>query len=317
MKFGILHWDSHTADYPVEKHFQEILELARATRDAGFDLFVVTHNYLQSPLCPFQPLPLLARLASETGNMSLVTGVFLLALHNPVEIAEQTATLDVISSGRFIFGVGVGGPDIPCVEFGVVPEHRGARTGESLQVIKRLWTEDEVTHQGQHFSLSGARSAIKPVQKPHPPIWIGATARRAIRRAARLADAWYPGTTASLGDLERGSEYYHQCLAGLSRTAPAEFPLRRDVFVAADQETAMREGGRYLRAPTTLWRDVEYDPDRYFIGSTETVVAEIERYRERLGDMQLVFRVQWPGLPHNKVIEQVELLGSRVIPHFR
>ena len=84
----------------------------------------------------------------------MVTGVFLLSLHNPVEIAEQTATLEVITGGRFIFGVGVGNRDIPCAEFGVVPEHRGARTGESIQVIKLLWTEDEVTYQGQHFSLS-------------------------------------------------------------------------------------------------------------------------------------------------------------------
>ena len=317
MKFGILHWNTQTADYPVEKQFQEILELARATRDAGFDLFAATHNYLQSPIRAFQPLPLLSRLAPETGNMSLLTGVLLLALHNPVEIAEQTATLDIISDGRFILGVGVGTRDIPCAEFGVVPEHRGARTGESLQVIKRLWTEDEVSYQGQHFSLSGVSCGIKPVQKPHPPIWIGAGARKAIRRAARLADAWYPGTRTKLGELEHDLEYYHQCLEGHGRTAPAELPLRRDVFVAADQETAMRDGGRYLRGPTSLWKDVEYNPDRYFMGSPESVVEEIERYRNRLGDVQWVFRVQWPGLPHKKVIEQVELLGSRVIPHFR
>ena len=132
-----------------------------------------------------------------------------------------------------------------------------------------------------------------------------------------MADAWYPGTTAALGDLEHSLEYYHQCLDDQGRTAPAELPLRRDLFIDTDQETARRDGGRHLRGPTTLWKNVEYDPDRYFMGSPESVVGEIERYRERLGDLQWVFRVQWPGLPHNKVIEQVELLGSRVLPHFR
>ena len=317
MKFGILHWNTHTADYPVEKQFQEIVELARATRNAGFDLFGTTHGHLQSPMRGFHPLLLLGALAPETGNMSLLTGIFQLALNNPVDMAEQTATLDVISGGRFIFGVGVGGREIRCAEFGVVPEHRGARTGESIQVIKRLWTEDEVTYQGQHFSLSGATLALKPVRKPHPPIWIGASASRAIRRAARLADAWYPTTGASLSDVENGLEIYRQGLEVHGRTAPTELPLRRDLYVDADQETAMREGGRYIRGPASMWRDVEYHPDRYFMGSPESIVGEIERYRERLGDLQWVFRVQWPGLPNNKVIEQVELLGSRVLPHFR
>ena len=317
MKFGILHWSSRAEDYPAEQQLQEIIDLARAARDAEFDLFGMTHGYLQSPTRSFQPIPLLARLAPETGNMSLLTGIFLLALQNPVDIAEQTATLDVISGGRFILGVGVGARQIPCAEFGVAPEHRGARTGEAIQVIKRLWTENEVTYQGQHFSLSGASCAMKPVQKPHLPIWVGASAPRAIRRAARLADSWYPTAFMALNDVEQSLEHYHQSLEALGRPAPTQLPLRRDVFIAADQETAMRDGNRYVRSQASAWRDVEYSPDRYFMGSPESIVGEIERYRERLGDLQLVLRVQWPGLPHDRVIEQVELLASRVIPHFR
>ena len=94
MKFGILHWNTYTADYPVEKQFQEIVELARATRDAEFDLFGTTHGHLQSPIRGFHPLLMLGALAPETGNMSLLTGVFQLALNNPVDMAEQTATLE-------------------------------------------------------------------------------------------------------------------------------------------------------------------------------------------------------------------------------
>ena len=103
------------------------------------------------------------------------------------------------------------------------PEHRGSRTGESLQVIKRLWTEDEVTYQGKHFSLSGARTAIKPVQKPHLPIWVAGNASRAIRRAARWGDSWYPTTSDSLEELESGRDYYYQCLEGFrpDRARPA------------------------------------------------------------------------------------------------
>lgn len=317
MRFGFLHWTPYTADYPAEKQFEEILELARGTRDAGFDLFVANHSYFQSPLRAFQPLPLLARLATETGDMDLLTGIFLLALHNPVDIAEQTATLDIISGGRFVFGVGVGTRNIPCEAFGVNPAHRGARTGESLQIIKRLWTEDDVNYEGKHFSLTGASSAVKPIRKPHPPIWVGASASRAIRRAARLGDAWYTAPAATLGELEQGLEYYHQCLEGYGKSAPAELPLRRDMYIAADQETAIREGSQYLGGPRSMWNGVENDPDRFFMGSPDAVVEQIGRYQERLGDMQWVFRMQWPGIPHNKVMEQIELLGSRVIPQFR
>ena len=317
MKFGFLYWTPYTAEYPAEQQFQEAVELARATRDAGFDTFAANHGYLQRPLRGLQPLPLLSRLAPETGDMNLVTGIFLLALHNPIEVAEQVATLDVISGGRLVFGVGVGGRNLPCEAFGVDPRHRGARTGESLQIIKGLWTEEEVTYRGNHFSVTGAASTIKPLRKPRPPIWIGCTANRAIRRAARLADAWYPAPGAHLDDTERGLAYYRECLDEYGKAMPAELPIRRDVYIAADQETAVREGGQYLRGPMSLWRDVDPDPDLYFMGSPELVIEQIERYRERLGDLHWVFRVQWPGIPHSKVLEQVELLGSRVIPHFR
>ena len=317
MKFGILYWTPYTEEYPVERQFQETVELARATRDAGFDTFAVNHGYLRTPLRALQALPLLARLAPETGNMNLLTGVLLLALHNPVEMAEQAATVDVISGGRLIFGVGVGGANMPCDAFGFDPIHRGARTGESLQIIKRLWTENEVTYQGQHFSVNGARSIMKPLKKPHPPIWIGATADRAIRRAARLADAWYTAPADSLAHAERGLDLYRGWLDGYGRPAPSELPFRRDMYIAADQETAISEGNQHMRGPMSLWHDVEYDPDLYFMGAPESIVAEIGRYRERLGDLHWIFRVQWPGIPHSKVMEQVELLGSRVLPRFR
>jgi alkanesulfonate monooxygenase SsuD/methylene tetrahydromethanopterin reductase-like flavin-dependent oxidoreductase (luciferase family) len=317
MKFGFLYWTPYTAEYPAEKQFEEILELARSTRDAGFDLFAANHSYFQSPLRAFQPLPLLARLATETGDMDLLTGIFLLALHNPVDIAEQTATLDIISGGRLIFGVGVGTQNLPCEAFGINPKHRGARTGESLQIIKRLWTEDDVTYEGQHFSLTNAKTAVKPIRKPYPPIWVGASARRAIRRAARLGDAWYTHPQTPFRELKEGLEYYNQCLEDYGGIRPAELPLRRDIYIAADHETAMREGKQYLGGPMSLWNGIDSDPDRFFMGSPDMLVDQIGRYQEHLGEVQWVFRMQWPGIPHSKVMNQVELLGSRVIPQFR
>ena len=317
MKFGVLYWPTRTGDYPADRHFQEIADFSRAARDSGFDLFAVPNIYLASPARFFHPLTLLAALAPETGSMSLLTGIFLLALQNPVDVAEQAATLDAVSGGRFILGVGVGRPHIPCAEFGIDPAHRGARTGEALQVIKRLWTEDNVTHQGRHFTVSGATTAVKPVQKPHLPIWVAGNAPKAIRRAARWGDSWYPTTSDSLAQLETGRDYYYQCLEGFGRTAPDLLPVRRDLFVGPDHATAVRDGVRHIRSETRLWGDVEYSPDRYFVGSPDSLIEDIARYRERLGDMYMVFRVQWPGQDQKQAIEQLHLLGSQVFPHFR
>ena len=148
---------------------------------------------------------------------------------------------------------------------------------------------------------------MKPMQKPHPPIWIGAVADRAIRRAARLADAWYPAPYGPLGDIERGLSYYRECLEEFGRPAPAELPIRRDMYVGADQDAAMRDGSRYLGGETSLWRGMDYDPDRFWIGSPEAIVEQIERYREKLGDLFWVFRIHWPGMPYETVVEQIEL----------
>ena len=122
------------------------------SRDAGFDSFVVNHSYLRTPVRWLQPLPLLARLAPETGDMSLVVGVFILPLNNPVEMAEQVATVDIVCEGRLIFGIGIGPVSAPWEAFGLDPRHRAGRLEECLEVMKRLWTGEEVTHSGRYYS---------------------------------------------------------------------------------------------------------------------------------------------------------------------
>ena len=316
MKFGILNWNCHGGDYPAERQLQEVLALARVSRDAGFDSFVVNHSYLKTPVRWLQPLPLLARLAPETGAMSLVLGVFILPLHNPVEVAEQVATVDIICGGRLVFGVGIGPGNTPWEAFGLDPRHRVGRFEESLHLIKRLWTEEKVTHRGRHYSLQGARCTVKPVQDPHPPIWIGAMDPRGARRAARLADAWYP-ILRPLDEMERAVAYYRECLEGFERPIPPEFPIRQEVYVARDHEMAIREGSRYLEEPLSSRMGSPVNPDVFFMGSPESLVEQIGRYRERLGELHLVFRVEYVDLPYSKVLEQVELLGSLVLPHFR
>src|SRR5437667_6413578 len=138
-----------------------------------------------------QQFPFLCRMMAETPNMRLNFGLILLSLHKPLDIAEQIATVDVMSGGKVIFGVALGYREVEFLAFGTTQRERVRRFEENLEAIKRLWTEDAVDMVGSHFTLQGASPPTKPLQKPHPPIWVGANADPAIRRAARLGDCWY------------------------------------------------------------------------------------------------------------------------------
>src|SRR6185369_10221341 len=118
-----------------------------------------------------QPIPVLARLTAHTGPMRLLTGIVLLPLHSPVEIAEQGATLDVMSGGRFVLGVGVGYRDVEWDAFGVARGEAVERSVAGTKLIARLWTEERVTYDGPFWRLADVPIRLRPIQRPRPPIW--------------------------------------------------------------------------------------------------------------------------------------------------
>ncbi|MBI4233205.1 MAG: LLM class flavin-dependent oxidoreductase, partial [Chloroflexi bacterium] len=176
MKFGLLLIPQQPMTDSSVKRFREYVQQTILARDLGFDILAVGHHYLSPPYQSLQNVPLLARLAAEAGPMQLCTGVILLPLLNPVQVAEEIASLDIMCEGRLIFGVGLGYRDIEYEAFNVPPRERVGRMLESLELIKRLWTEENVTYEGRYFRLRNGTSTIRPVQKPYPPIWIAANA---------------------------------------------------------------------------------------------------------------------------------------------
>ena len=129
-------------------------------------------------------MPLLGRLAAAGSRIRLITGVLLMPLHNPVDIAEQTIALDQISNGRFILGLGLGYRE---KELEIVGSNRSERVGrleESIELMKMLWSGEEVTYRGRYFRATGAQMGIRPVHSPRPPIWLACQGRRAASRAA-------------------------------------------------------------------------------------------------------------------------------------
>jgi alkanesulfonate monooxygenase SsuD/methylene tetrahydromethanopterin reductase-like flavin-dependent oxidoreductase (luciferase family) len=238
-----------------------------------------------------------------------------------VDVAEQVATLDVITEGRFIFGVGLGYRDEENEAFGVAPKERVGRLVEGLGVIRRLWSGDEVTHRGRFFQLTGARMMLRPVQRPHPPVWFAANNDAAVVRAARLGDAWVINPHAKLAVLERQMGVYRQ-------------PIIKELYVAPDRRTALRECRPFLEAKYKAYASWGQDKalpegdsfshefeelvgDRFIVGDPEDAVREIRRYADRLGTNCFIFRVQWPGMEQAKVLRTIELLAERVFPALR
>jgi alkanesulfonate monooxygenase SsuD/methylene tetrahydromethanopterin reductase-like flavin-dependent oxidoreductase (luciferase family) len=334
MKFGLIISKQHPPGVSAVERFREHIEQVRTARDAGFDVIVMGQHYLSTPFQEMQTLPSLARLAAEAGTMRLGATVLLLPLLNPVDVAEQVATLDVICEGRFIFGVGLGYRDEEYEAFGVRREERVGRFVEGLQVIKRLWSEEEVTHHGRFFHLTRARMVLKPVQKPHPPLWFAANNDRAVERSARMADAWVINPHAKLSVLEHQMALYRKTLQEVGKPFPAELPMIKELYVAPDRKTALRECRPFLEAKYQAYAawgqdkalpqedsfDLAFEElvqDRFIIGDPDDCVRELRRYVEALGVNCFIFRIQWPGMEQAKVLRTIALLARHVMPELQ
>src|SRR5215469_8409564 len=212
MKFGLfVNAQQPRSDDPVQR-FRECVEQVVIARDVGFDAIAAGHHYLSPPYQSLQNLPFLCRLAADRGSMDLILAVTLLAMLNPVQTAEEVASLDVMSGGRVVFGLGIGYREEEFEAFGLAVADRVPRTLEALRLIRRLWSEDGVTHEGRFFQLHDATSTIRPVQRPFPPIWIAANADAAVRRTGRLGYPWFINPHAALPTIERQWALYKEAL---------------------------------------------------------------------------------------------------------
>jgi alkanesulfonate monooxygenase SsuD/methylene tetrahydromethanopterin reductase-like flavin-dependent oxidoreductase (luciferase family) len=334
MRFSLSLPMQHPMGDAMDQRFEELLEMVRLARQAGFHHLSASQHYLAAPFQYMQPLPVLARVAAEAGEMSLGTGILLLALQQPVDVAESVATLDVICGGKFVLGVGLGYRDLEFDAFGIPRGRRLSRFLEALEVVKRLWTEDTVTFHGEHFHLQDVRLTMRPLQKPRPPIVVAASNDKMVKRAARIGDAWTIAGHATLATLERQVALYREALAAAGKPfPPPRFSLGKELYIASDMDTALREALPYIATKYEAyaqWGQDEVLPsgesfklpieqlrqDRFIIGDPAYCIEQITQHQERLGIQQMGFRLHWPGLSHQRVMQAIELLGEHVLPHF-
>ena len=242
MRFGILLTSVHDASVDPRQQVREHEELVRSAEDLGFDLMVCGQHFLGSELRYYQPVPWLTHLSAVAPTMRAATGIILLSMVNPVDIAEQMATLDVLSDGRAVFGVGLGYSAHEFDAFGVEPGTRVARFEESLRIVRAMWSGDEVDVEGRFHSVRGARPSVLPVQPGGPPVWVGGQAAGAVRRAARMGDAWYAPPFPTHTELASLRRLFLDTRAAAGLPTDGAFPVRRELLIAPSKEAGVRGG---------------------------------------------------------------------------
>ncbi len=334
MQLSLIVRGQHPAGDDIRARLEDDLALVRRADELGFDGLVKGSHYSAHPLQSVQQIPFLAQVAAIAPRLRLICGLVLLPLHKPLDIAEQLATLDIMSGGKLVFGCGIGYRDVEFKAFGLTRREAAARFEECLAAVTRLWTEDFVDMVGTHFVLDHASCTVKPLQKPLPPVWIGANADVAVRRAARLGDCWYINPHSTLTTLARQMDLYRRALDEYGKPFPAELPMRREVFVARDRDEAIRLARPYLETKYRTYRewgqdkvmprgdDFDHDfaellADRFLIGSAAEVAERLIDLERRFGVNHLVASVHWPGMPNSLALEQMHILAEEVMPAVR
>src|SRR5215471_14083883 len=172
-QFGLVVRGQAEAGEDIYRRFEETLAFVRLADRLGYDSVTKTAHYSAHPFQMLQLVPMLARFTAEAPRLRLNAGVLLLPLLSPLHVAEEFATLDVLSGGKIILGVGLGYRDVEFKAFGVPRAQRASRFEANLVAIRRLWTEDKVSMTAAHFELDEASCLPKPLQQPHPPICVG------------------------------------------------------------------------------------------------------------------------------------------------
>ncbi len=289
----------HRSPDPVD--MQAVRQVAQCAETLGFRDLWVTENTLDHVFC-FDPLVILTYAAALTTTIRLGVAVVVLPMHDPRHLAHQVATLDYASNGRAILGVGLG-RDHHYAQFQVPQARRVRRFQEGVELIKALWTEPKVIYQGTIFQLEGGTMAPKPVQQPHPPIWLGVGHPDAVRRAAGIADGWMGSGGSSTASFARSVPILREALEKAGRD-PAHFPISKRVFMSVHErpEVARAEVHRWF---TEVYHNPEGTDASGVHGTPEQVRGRLEEL-VAMGANHLLLN------PVSRHAEQVEALAAVV-----
>jgi alkanesulfonate monooxygenase SsuD/methylene tetrahydromethanopterin reductase-like flavin-dependent oxidoreductase (luciferase family) len=329
MRFGVFIGPIFPGDLPGPDTLDLAIRLARTARESGFDgVFAAQHYVLGPSHQMLHPLLLLARLSAEFPGGYLGTSVYLLPFTHPVEAAESTALLDVMSGGRLILGVGKGYRATEFDSFGIHRSERGARLAEGVRAVRALWSGEPASFQGEFYSFDGVTIRPKPVQQPGPPIWVGSDTVHGVAGVPDYGDAWISSGRHTRTFIRSALPGYRARLDELGRPYGG-VPMFREMHVAADSaqaEAEMRTALEALYQSYARWGQPgeRYDQDfaelkreRILVGSPEEVADGVAEYRDEFAVPFMWFRLYFPGMDPELALDTIRMFGAEVIPRLR
>jgi alkanesulfonate monooxygenase SsuD/methylene tetrahydromethanopterin reductase-like flavin-dependent oxidoreductase (luciferase family) len=338
LKFGLLVScdEPGTADPAVT--LPQWIERAVTARDLGFESIAVGHHYSFGPVDDannhllenwrYQPLLMLAHLSAVLGNtVSYATSVLLSAPLHPVQLAEEVATLDTMCHGKLRLGLGLGWAPYEFAGLSVDYATRGRRFDELIVTYKRLMTESVVKNDGPHFPIPRGSLVAHGISRPMPPLWIGASGDAAVRRAARLGDAWVMSGHMDVDELARQQKLFDRTRSEYGLPAPKEAPIVRIIALSEDRDQARRDiqplaeewvrrrGDRGWSVARKGDLDaVERTGTRFIVGDPDDCVKHIETIKEQFPITEVLFVIAYPNADQETRLKMIELIGREVIP---
>ena len=316
---------------PYDQLYNEIIDQIVWGEENGFDdIWLSEHHFIEDGYSPAL-MPIAAAIASRTKKIHIGTSVILLPFHNPVRMAEDAATVDVISGGRFELGVGVGYKVEEFESFAVSSKERGARTNEGLEIIRRLWEGETLTFEGKYYTVTKAKLTPEPIQQPRPPIWVGGFTPPALRRAAKYGDGYI-----GVGPLKEAYERYVTALEKVGKST-TDIRLAGGYFwliPSEDPDKTWNEAAEHVRYQVNAYAEWSEKagmplfpkvPDTDALresGLFQVVDVDtcIQMIRDYALETPLTHYYSWtlpPGLPASWIQPHLELFTSKVIPAFR
>jgi probable F420-dependent oxidoreductase len=302
----------------VEPH--HVAEFARRAEALGYDRLVAGEHVQDGnpPIPRLLALPVLAAAAAATTRIRVMSGIVIAPLYHPVMLAKLVATVDRIANGRLDFGIGISGQRGTRIEYDIlnVPvETRGRRANEMLPLLRRLWTEEHVTHAGEFFRFEDATLSPQPVQKPCPPVWIAGRSDAAMKRAATLGDGWYPYLFTVRRLKESNQTVRSHAEAAGRDLGRFHFGVAQPTSLADDRAEALAVAVANLGKYATAQRSAE-DVARALC-LTGTVHDCVRGIQDRIDAGTRDIVLSFLGKDEQDVYRQMEAAAKHLIPAFR
>jgi probable F420-dependent oxidoreductase len=334
LRFGLWYDFRNPAPWrqPADRLYREILDQIAWGEKNGFDdVWLSEHHFIDDGYLP-SILPVSAAIAARTERIRIASGVLLMPFHNPIRLAEDIATVDVISGGRFELGVGIGFKREEFAGFGVSSKERGARTDQSLEILRRALAGEAVTFKSEFFDFQNVRITPAPIQKPYPPIWLGGFTAPALRRAVRFGDGFtVPGASREVYDryvAELKKE--HRTTDGIRFASGFWFLIVSDdpektfaeaadhvIYQVNNYSEWLQAGGLQPLAPHIGDRDALKQSALLQVVDPDTAITMIRNFVDTVPITHFYSWTLPPGLPPRWAQTHLELFASKVIPAFR